>query len=403
MSERLVVVGGGMVSARFVAELVARAPGRFAVTVIGAEPHAAYNRVLLSSLLAGDIGDDDIALPALPAGADVTVRTGVVVAHVDRGPRRVLLADGRALPYDRLVLATGSSPIRLVKPGMELPGVTAFRDLADTAVLRAFARRGGRAVVIGGGLLGIEASYGLARAGVAVTLVHVMDRLMERQLDAPAAALVLKAVEARGIRVLLGADTARVRGADRVEGLELACGRVLAAQLVVCAVGVRPQTEPARAAGLAVNRGVIVDDELATSDPAIAAIGECAEHRGTVYGLVEPGHEQARTLARRLAGEHAVYPGSVLATNLKVSGVSVFSAGDFTGGTDAEDLLVADPAAGHYRRFVLRDRRLAGAVLVGDTADALWYLELIRAGVDVSALRERLAFGRAFAQPREAA
>ena len=407
MAEPLVVVGNGMAATRFAAELAQRAPGRFAITLVGAEPRPAYNRVLLSSLLAGEIGEADLALrpAAFWREHGVVVRTGTAVAAIEPEAGRVVLADGAALPARRIVLATGSSAIRLPKPGMDLPGVVTFRDLDDTAALAAFAtRRQGRAAVIGGGLLGLEAAYGLARAGVAVTLVHLMDRLMERQLDAPAAALLRRALEARGITVLLGADTARVTGDRRVEGLALSDGRVVPAELVVCAVGVRPQADLARAAGLATGRGVVVDDGLATSHGAVFAIGECAEHRGTCYGLVEPGYEQATVLARRLAGDGtAAYAGSVVATNLKVSGVHVFSAGDFAGGEGCEDLVVSDPAAGHYRRLVVRDGRLVGVVLFGDTSDGLWYRDLIRDQLPVEALRDRLAFGRGFARLAEAA
>ena len=407
MAEPLVVVGNGMAAARFAAELAQRAPGRFAITLVGAEPRPAYNRVLLSSLLAGEIGEADLALrpAAFWREHGVVVRTGTAVAAIEPEAGRVVLADGAALPARRIVLATGSSAIRLPKPGMDLPGVVTFRDLDDTAALAAFAtRRQGRAAVIGGGLLGLEAAYGLARAGVAVTLVHLMDRLMERQLDAPAAALLRRALEARGITVLLGADTARVTGDSRAEGLALSDGRVVPAELVVCAVGVRPQADLARAAGLATGRGVVVDDGLATSHGAVFAIGECAEHRGTCYGLVEPGYEQATVLARRLAGDGAAaYAGSVVATNLKVSGVHVFSAGDFAGGEGCEDLVVSDPAAGHYRRLVVRDGRLVGVVLFGDTSDGLWYRDLIRDQLPVEALRDRLAFGRGFARLAEAA
>jgi nitrite reductase (NADH) large subunit len=307
----------------------------------------------------------------------------------------VVLADGRRLPFAHLVLATGSNPIRLPLPGMALPGVHTFRDLGDVQALLAAAHVAGtRAVVIGGGLLGLEAAAGLAGAGVDTTLVHLMDRLMERQLDAPAASLLRQAVEARGVRVELGAASDAVMGADRVEGLRLKDGRTLPADLLVVACGVAPNCDLARAAGLAVGRGVQVDDTLATSDPAISAIGECCEHRGATYGLVAPAYAQAEVLARRLAGEDARYAGSVVSTNLKVSGVHVFSAGDVGGGPGAEDVVLFDRRLGLYRRLVIRDGVLAGAVMFGDTADGKYYLQLISDRTPIAPLRAELAFGR---------
>jgi nitrite reductase (NADH) large subunit len=279
---------------------------------------------------------------------------------------------------------------------MDLRGVRVFRDFADVADLRR-AAKGARAVVIGGGLLGLEAAYGLAKGGARVTLVHLMDRLMERQLDAHAAQMLAREVESRGVEVLLGAETAKVEGIRRVEGVRLADGRVIEADLLVVAVGVRPNAELARAAGIEVNRGIVVDDGLQTSVAGIHAIGECAEHRSQCYGLVEPSHEQARVLAQRLAGTDAHYRGSVLATNLKVSGVKVFSAGDFLGAAGTEAIVLSDPGLKTYKKLVIAEDRLVGAVLFGDTADGPWYFDLIRAGESIDAVRNELVFGRAFA------
>jgi nitrite reductase (NADH) large subunit len=292
------------------------------------------------------------------------------------------------------VLATGSEPIRLPKPGMDLPGVITFRDLGDVAAMREAAARGARAVVIGGGLLGVEAAYGLVRLGVETTLVHVMDRLMERQLDRRAAALVKAAMEAKGIPVLLETDTAEVEGATSAEAVRLVDGRVLVADLVVVAVGVRPSVELAKTAGLEVRRGIVVDDALETPAPGIHAIGECAEHRGRIYGLVEPAYEQAEALARRLGREDARFEGSLLATSLKGSGVPVFSAGMVADDADAEPIVFSDPAAGAYRKLTIRDGRLVGALLVGDVAEGPWYCDLIRSGEPVGAFRNDLMFGR---------
>jgi nitrite reductase (NADH) large subunit len=400
MSEPLLVIGNGMAAAKFCEELASRCLGRYAVAVIGAEPHLAYNRVLLSSLLAGEVAAGDIVLRSADwwRARGVTLIYGRPAVAIDTAAGRVELADGSALPYSKLVLATGSHPIRLPVPGMELPGVMTFRDRADVDALLRAAKPGIRVIVIGGGLLGLEAATGLAGAGAQTTVIHLANRLMERQLDARAGALLRQAVEARGIAVRLGTSTQAIEGDGHVEGLRLADGEILPADLIVVACGVRPNADLARAAGLACNRGVVVDDGLSTSHAGVHAIGECAEHRGQVYGLVEPAYEHARVLARSLAGEAAAYQGSVTATNLKVSGVHVFSAGDFAGSADTQDIVLSDPGIGFYRRLVLREdaqgTRLVGAVLYGDTADGLFYLDLIRSGRDIARHRADLAFGR---------
>jgi nitrite reductase (NADH) large subunit len=394
------VIGNGMAAARLVDELARRALGRYAVAVIGEEPRLAYNRVLLSALLADEVGFDDIELRPARWWRDhgVTLRYGVRATAVDAAARNVTLAGGTRLSFSKLVFATGSHPIKPDIPGMDLPGVLTFRDVDDVNAIASSKAAGTRVVVIGGGLLGLEAAYGLAKAGARVTLLHLMDRLMERQLDHRAALMLQRAVEAKGIAVRLQAQTARIAGNGKVEGVELRDGTTIAADAVVVAVGIRANAALARTAGLEVGRGIVVDDHLETNAAGVHAIGECAEHRGCCYGLVEPAYEQAQLLARRLAGERASYPGSVLATNLKVSGVNVFSAGDFLGATaEAEEIVLSDPAAGVYKKLVIAHGRLVGAVLFGDTADGLWYLDLIRTGSPVARLRDDLVFGRALA------
>jgi nitrite reductase (NADH) large subunit len=399
LSEPLVIVGNGMAAARLVDELVKISLGRYAIAVIGEEPRLAYNRVLLSSVLAGETASHDIELK--PAGwwrdRGVTLKYGCRVTEIDVGRRELKIAGDESIEFSRLVLATGSSPLRLNLPGVDLAGVHTFRDSRDVDLLLTLAARKRPVVVIGGGLLGLEAAYGLAKAGTPVKLLHLMDRLMERQLDAPAADLLKTLVERKGIEVLLKADTKRLYGSTRVEGVELADGRKIDADAVVFAAGIRPNTVLAQEAGIAVNRGIMVDDCLQTSAPDIYALGECAEHRDVCYGLVEPAYEQARVLARRLAGRTASYTGSVVATNLKVSGVSVFSAGDFLGADGSEAIMLSDVRRGTYKKLVIADGRLIGAVLVGDVGDALWYLELIRGKKPIAAIRKEMMFGRSLA------
>ncbi len=406
MSEPLVIVGNGMAAARLVDELAKVALGRYAIAVIGDEPRLAYNRVLLSSVLAGETTSQDIELRPAAWWRDrgVTLKYGCLATEIDVGRREIKIANEESVPFSKLVLTTGSSPLRLNVPGADLAGVHTFRDSRDVDLLLTLAAQRKRVVVVGGGLLGLEAAYGLAKAGAPVTLVHLMDRLMERQLDAPAAELLKSLVERKGIEILLNANTAPASMARlRVEGVELVDGRRIEADAVIFAAGIRPNIALAKDAGIAVNRGIMVDDHLQTGASDVFAIGECAEHRGICYGLVEPAYEQARVLARHLAGREARYAGSVVATNLKVSGVSVFSAGDFMGGDGSENIVLSDINHGTYKKLVVADGRLTGAVLIGDVGDALWYLELIRTRQPTQRIRADMMFGRSLATRSEAA
>jgi nitrite reductase (NADH) large subunit len=400
VSEPLVIVGNGMAAARLVDELAKTALGRYAIAVIGDEPRLAYNRVLLSSVLAGETASHDIELKPAAWWRDrgVTLKYGCMATEIDVGRHELKIANEESIGFSRLVLATGSSPLRLNVAGADLAGVHTFRDSRDVDQLLALGAAKKRVVVVGGGLLGLEAAYGLAKAGASVTLLHLMDRLMERQLDALAAQLLKSLVERKGIQILLNASTARLHGESRVEGVELTDGRRIDADAVVFAAGIRPNVALAKDAGIPVNRGIVVDDHLRTGQVDIFALGECAEHRGICYGLVEPAYEQARVLARHLAGATAAYGGSVVATNLKVSGVSVFSAGDFAGADGSEAIVLNDPGHGTYKKLVISDRRLTGAVLVGDVGDALWYLELIRSREPIARMRNRMMFGRSLAE-----
>ena len=405
VSEPLVVVGNGMATARLVDELAKVALGRYAIAVIGDEPRLAYNRVLLSSVLAGETASHDIELRPASWWRDrgVTLKYGCRATEIDVGRHELKIANEESVSFSKLVIATGSTPLRLNVPGSDLAGVHTFRDSRDVDLLLTLAAQKKRVVVVGGGLLGLEAAYGLAKAGAPVTLIHLMDRLMERQLDAPAAGLLKTLVERKGIKVLLNANTARLHGATRVDGVELTDGHRIEADAVIFAAGIRPNVALAKDAGIAVGRGVMVDDHLQTAAPEIFALGECAEHCGICYGLVEPAYEQARVLAQHLAGKTAAYGGSVVATNLKVSGVSVFSAGDFIGVDGSETILLSDVRHGTYKKLVISEGRLAGAVLVGDVESALWYLELIRTREPVARIRRDMMFGRSVATRSKAA
>ncbi|MDD3761868.1 MAG: FAD-dependent oxidoreductase [Nevskiales bacterium] len=397
---RLVVVGNGMAGMRTVEELLALDPTRYRITVFGAEPHGNYNRILLSPMLAGEMSVEDIMLnpPQWYADQGITLHAGDPVVAIDRQRRTVRSASGLEVPYDRLLLATGSSPFILPLPGADLPGVVSFREIGDVETMLAASRDGGKAVVIGGGLLGLEAANGLMRRGMDVTVVHVMDSLMERQLDKPSGALLRKALERRGIRVLLEARTESIIGTDHVTGLRFADGTEIEAGLVVMAVGIRPNITLAQAAGLHCERAIVVDDTLQTlSDPRIYAVGECVQHRRATFGLVAPIWEQAKVCAAHLAGAgHRHYVQQATSTKLKVTGIDLFSAGEIVGGPDTEDLVFRDPRRGAYKRLVLRDARIVGIVLYGDVGDGPWYYELMQSRQDVRALRSRLLFGRAY-------
>ncbi len=396
---RLVVVGNGMAATRLLEELLKLAPERFDITVFGAEPHPGYNRILLSPVLAGEQTPEQIVTHPVSWYAEhgIRLRMGVAVTRIDRARREVHGSDGSVERYDRLVLATGSRPFILPLPGADARGVVAFRDLADVETMLAHAQTGRPAVVIGGGLLGLEAANGLAARGMAVTVVHLAPWLMEKQLDEPAARLLEKHLAARGIAFRLGAQTAALETqAGAVRAVRLASGEQLPADLVVMAVGIRPDTRLAEAAGLAVERGVRVHDTMQTlTDPRIYAIGECVNHRGTSYGLVAPLFEQAKVCANHLAEWGiARYPGSVTATRLKVTGIDLFSAGRFLPEPGDETLLFEDAGRGVYKKLVVRDNRLVGGCLYGDTVDGAWYFDLLREGTDIGALREHLLFGR---------
>ncbi|MGO4326021.1 NAD(P)/FAD-dependent oxidoreductase [Cupriavidus sp. 2TAF22] len=395
---RLVVVGNGMAGMRTVEELLKLAPDLYDITVFGAEPHGNYNRILLSPVLAGEKTIADIMLNTREwyEQNGIELLAGDPVVAIDRPRRLVRSQSGREVRYDRLLLATGSKPFIIPVPGHQLDGVIAFRDIQDVETMLAAARNHRRAVVIGGGLLGLEAANGLMRQGMEVSVVHMADSLMERQLDAPAAALLKQALERKGLQFLLNAHTSSILGEDRVTGVCFKDGTSIPADLVVMTAGVRPNIELARQAGLHCERAIVVDDTLQSFDPRVYAVGECVQHRQATFGLVAPIWDQARVAAAHLAGAgHRRYVQQATATKLKVTGVDLYSAGDFIGGEGSEDLVMRDARRGVYKRLVLQGGRLVGAVLYGDVQDGPWYFDLIQSGEPVGAMRQRLLFGRA--------
>jgi nitrite reductase (NADH) large subunit len=404
---RLVVVGNGMAGMRTVEELLARAPGRYDITVIGAEPQPNYNRILLSSVLASDKTLDEIVINSWDwyEANGIRLIAGARVTAIDRAGRTVVLAGGVVIAYDKLLLATGSKPMAPPIPGLGLPNVRAFRDIADVEAMIAATATAKRAVVIGGGLLGLEAAWGLKRRGMSVGLVHLMPTLMERQLDIAAGSLLHRDLDSRGIAFFMNGQTEEIVGTERATGVQLADGRTLPADFVVLAVGIRPNIDLARDAKLDVNRGILVGDDMATSDPGIYAVGECIEHNGQVFGLVAPIWDQAKVCGARLAGDAAaVYVPQPVFTSLKITGVDVFSAGVLAATDEAdEELTLHDARRGLYKKVILRDNRVVGSVLYGGVADGPWYVQLMRDRTDVSAFRDQIVFGRDFAEQAIAA
>jgi len=396
--EKLVCIGNGMAGIRTLEELLKVAPDQYEITVCGAEPHVNYNRIMLSPVLSGEKTIEDIVLNDAQWYADnkITLHTGDKITQIDRINRKVISESGREVEYDRLLLATGSNPFIIPVPGHKLPGVIGFRDIADVNTMLAASKTGKRAVVIGGGLLGLEAANGLLKQGMDVTVVHLLDTLMERQLDKPAAGLLKGFLEERGLNFLMEAQTEAILGNEHVTGVRFKNGLEIPTDLVVMAVGIRPNFELAKGAGLHCERGLVVNDTMQTFDPRIYSVGECVQHRGSTYGLVAPLFEQAKVCANHLAGYgFASYKGSTVSTKLKVTGVDLFSAGDFHGDDTTEDIVFQDPSAGVYKKLVIKNNKIHGAVLYGDTVDGSWYFDLMRDGTDISSMRDTLLFGQA--------
>lgn len=397
---RLVMIGNGMAGVRTLEELLRLAPELYDITVFGAEPHPNYNRILLSPVLAGEQTFDEIVLNDLGwyAKHDIRLMLNRKVTQIDRVRRRVIAEDGSEAEYDRLLIATGSSPFILPIPGNDLNGVIGYRDIADTQAMMDTAKTHSHAVVIGGGLLGLEAANGLKLRGMDVTVVHLGEWPMERQLDETAGRLLQGALEARGLSFRLKKQTSELIGNDQghVTAVRFADGEVIPADLVVMTAGISPNSDLAEASGLPCRRGILVNDTLQTFDPRIYAVGECANHRGTAYGLVAPLFEQAKVCANHLAMlGFSRYLGSVTSTKLKVTGIDLFSAGDFMGGEGTETITLSDPISGVYKKLVIKNDVLVGACLYGDTADGGWYFSQVREGQNVRAIRNHLMFGAA--------
>ena len=396
---RLVLIGNGMAGVRTVEELLKIKPDHYDITIFGAEPHPNYNRILLSPVLAGEMQIKDIILNELDwyAANNITLHTGKEVVRIDRVKRKVIAADGLEVPYDRLLIATGSTPFMLPIPGNDLPGVIGYRDIKDTDEMIATAARHKHAVVIGGGLLGLEAANGLKLRGMDVTVVHLGPWLLERQLDEVAGQMLQKSLEDKGLKFLLSTQTeALIQGeSGRVAAVRFKGGMQIPADLVVMAAGIRPNYALAEAAGIYCNRGIVVNDTMQTYDPKVYAVGECVSHRGIAYGLVAPLFEQAKVAANHLAGYGiGRYTGSVTSTKLKVTGIDLFSAGNFMGGEGTEEIVLNDPYGGVYKKLVLKENKLVGGVMYGDTADGPWYFQLLKDQRDIHDIRDSLIFGQ---------
>ncbi len=398
MKEKLVLVGNGMAGVRTLEELLKLTPEDYQITVFGEEPYGNYNRIMLSPVLAGDKTIDEIMLNDEQWYEDnnIKLHKGKKVVDIDRVNRKVIADDGTEEEYDRLLLATGSKPFIIPVPGNDLDGVISFRDIHDVDLMMDASKKHKHAVVIGGGLLGLEAANGLMLQGMSVTVVHLMDTLMERQLDKPAAAMLKKSLEEKGLHFLMGAQTEAIIGKDRVEKVRFKDGSEIYADLVVMAVGIRPNFELAEKVGIHCERGIVVNDTMQTFDPRVYAVGECVQHRGQTYGLVAPLFEMGKVCANHFAKLGiGRYEGSVTSTKLKVTGIDLFSAGDFTGDENSEDLVFQDAARGVYRKLVVKDNKILGTVMYGDTIDGTWYFDLMRDETDITDFRENILFGQA--------
>jgi nitrite reductase (NADH) large subunit len=403
VKKKLVVIGNGMAGMRTIEELLAAAPQAYRITVFGAEPHGNYNRIMLSSLLSGEKAMTEIVINDRQWYSDnhITLHVGAdkTIVQIDRRNKKVMAQDGTVAEYDRLLIATGSNAVMPELEGINLDGVLRFRAVIDVDTMLSYSRSHRKAVVLGGGLLGLEAANGLLSQGMEVTVLHNHEALLNRQLDKPASQLLQAELERRGMRfnmasqlkALVGDAKGHIRALTLEDNSELAC------DVLIVAIGVRPNMALAQAAGLYCERGIVVNDTLQTYDPSIYAVGECIQHRGETFGLVAPLFEQAKVCANHLSA-HGVanYLTQPTATKLKVTGIHVFSVGDFQGDANSESIYLSDPNASIYKKLVIKANKLIGAVLYGDTRDGAWYQELLEQGQDIAPMREALIFGRAY-------
>jgi nitrite reductase (NADH) large subunit len=395
----LVIIGTGMAGGRLLEELMRRSTDHFTISVFGEEPHPNYNRIMLSPLLAGEVSAEDIVLNPLDwyKEHNITLYAGERIVGIDKAAKRVVGDQGTQLEYDHLVFATGSLPARIPTPGQHLNHIYAFRTMADVDSIIHSSKSAKTAVVVGGGLLGLEAAYGLAIKGTKTTVVNRAGHVLNRQLDEAAGEMLRQAMLEKGVDTALNADIKEFTGSDRVTGVALESGEVIAADLVIIAIGITPNTALAHAAGLNVGRGIIVDDYLVTSDPHISGLGECIEHCGETFGLVAPIWDQARLLADRLVfNTQLPYLSSAVPTKLKVSGIDLFSAGEVNGLPEDRIVILQDPSQRAYRKLIIRDQKLVGIVLFGDVQDGNWYFELLEQQSKVDDLLPHLMFGQAF-------
>ena len=404
MKQRLVVIGNGMAGMRTVEELLSAAPNKYNITVFGAEPYGNYNRIMLSSVLCGEKTIEDIVINDrqwyIDNGIKLYAGEGKTVVYIDRKKRDVYAQDGTVAGYDRLLIATGSKAVIPEVPGNDLAGVISFRDIVDVNKMLSYSRSHNKAVVLGGGLLGLEAANGLVLRGMEVTVIHNHEVLLNRQLDRPAAKMLQTELEQRGLKFKMAAKLEQLLGDENghITAVNLADGSQLECDLFITAIGVRPNMELAQQAGIYCQRGIVVNDTLQSYDPSIYAVGECIQHRGATFGLVAPLFEQAKVCANHLSAHGAAeYVTLPTATKLKVTGINLFSVGDFQGDEHSESICFSDPALGIYKKLVIKADKLIGAVLYGDTADGSWYQQLLEQGGNISGIRDSLVFGKAYA------
>jgi len=404
MKQRLVVIGNGMAGMRTVEELLTAAPDKYEITVFGAEPYGNYNRIMLSSVLCGEKTIEDIVINDrqwyMDNGIKLHAGEEKTVVYIDRKKKNVYAQDGTVVGYDRLLIATGSKAVMPQVPGNDLKGVISFRDIVDVNKMLSYSHSHSKAVVLGGGLLGLEAASGLALRGMDVTVIHNHDILMNRQMDRHAAKMLQTELEQRGLKFKMGAKLKQLLGDENghIRAVSFDDGSQMECDLFVTAIGVRPNMALAQKAGIYCQRGIVVNDTLQSYDPSVYAVGECIQHRGSTFGLVAPLFEQAKVCANHLSAHGAAkYVALPTATKLKVTGINLFSVGDFQGGENSDCICFTDPALGIYKKLVIKANKLIGAVLYGDTADGGWYQQLLEQEGDISNIREALVFGKAYA------